>query len=67
MLPNNPSGCYYAIMEDSDEKKRDLVLKRMMETPPESSKELASRKRVDRYKEQAGTKSPNKTGNKGKK
>lgn len=46
-------------MEETDEKKRDLVLKRMMETPPETSKELVTRKKVNRYKEI--TKKPKKT------
>ena len=35
-------------MQDTDEQKRDLVLKRMMKMPPESGKDLAKRKRVDK-------------------
>ncbi len=31
-------------MKDGDEKKRDEVLKRMLNTPPESNKDMAKRK-----------------------
>jgi len=35
-------------MVNKDEKKRDEVLKRMLNTPPESNKELAERRKTKR-------------------
>ncbi len=40
-------------MDNKVEKKRDEVLKRMLNTPPESNTDMAKRKRVDKHKAKA--------------